>query len=84
VDTTKKELITVSRRARAGAKRLKPSRGLMSRRTRWPALSPDDLYDVLNHRGTVDVGSGADTPDVAVAAVTRGWATEGGARFAHA
>jgi Rhodopirellula transposase DDE domain len=45
---------------------------------------PYGIYDVLNNRGTVYVGSGADTPDFAVAAIARWWETEGRARFAHA
>jgi hypothetical protein len=45
---------------------------------------PYGIYDVLHNRGTVYVGSGADTPDFAVAAIARWWETEGRARFAHA
>jgi Rhodopirellula transposase DDE domain len=45
---------------------------------------PYGIYDVLNNRGTVYVGAGADTSDFAVAAIARWWEAEGRARFAHA
>jgi Rhodopirellula transposase DDE domain len=45
---------------------------------------PYGIYDVLNNRGTVYVGSGADTPDFAVAVIARWWETEGQARFPQA
>jgi Rhodopirellula transposase DDE domain len=38
---------------------------------------PYDLYDLLHNRGTVSVGSSADTPQFAVEAIARWWATEG-------
>jgi hypothetical protein len=38
---------------------------------------PYGLYDVLHNRGTVYVGSSADTPQFAVEAIARWWETEG-------
>jgi Rhodopirellula transposase DDE domain len=45
---------------------------------------PYGIYDVLNNRGTVYVGTGADTADFAVAAIGRWWETEGQTRFPQA
>ena len=45
---------------------------------------PYGIYDVINNRGTVYVGSSADTPRFAVDAVTRWWADNGRAVFPQA
>jgi hypothetical protein len=45
---------------------------------------PYGIYDVINNRGTVYVGSSADTPRFAVDAITRWWADNGRAVFPQA
>ena len=45
---------------------------------------PYGLYDVLHNRGTVYVGSSADTPQFAVETIVRWWESEGCAAFPHA
>jgi hypothetical protein len=45
---------------------------------------PYGLYDLLHHRGTVSVGSSADTPQFAVEAMARWWKTEGCGAFPQA
>jgi hypothetical protein len=45
---------------------------------------PYGIYDVGHNRGSVYVGTSADTPEFAVAALARWWEDEGRARFPHA
>ncbi len=45
---------------------------------------PYGIYDVGSNRGSVYVGTSADTPEFAVAALARWWEDEGRARFPHA
>ena len=45
---------------------------------------PYGLYDLLHNRGTVYVGSSADTPQFAVEAIARWWDTEGCGAFPQA
>lgn len=45
---------------------------------------PYGIYDVLHNRGTVYVGSSADTPAFAVAALARWWEEEGQAAYQEA
>jgi hypothetical protein len=45
---------------------------------------PYGIYDVLRHCGTVYVGSSADTPEFAVAALARWWEEEGQAAYPEA
>lgn len=45
---------------------------------------PYGIYDGRNNRGSVYVGTSADTPEFAVAAIARWWEEEGRQRFPHA
>src|SRR5439155_3261822 len=45
---------------------------------------PYGIYEVNGNRGSVYVGSSADTPEFAVAAIARWWEDEGRRRFPHA
>ena len=45
---------------------------------------PYRIYDVGNNRGSVYVGTSADTPEFAVTALTRWWEDEGREPFPHA
>lgn len=45
---------------------------------------PYGIYDVGHNRGSVYVGTSADTPEFAAAALARWWEDEGRARFPHA
>jgi hypothetical protein len=45
---------------------------------------PYGIYEVNGNRGSVYVGSSADTPEFAVAAMARWWEDEGRQRFPHA
>lgn len=45
---------------------------------------PYGIYDVIHNRGTVYVGSSADTPEFAVDAIARWWESEGRAAFPQA
>jgi Rhodopirellula transposase DDE domain len=42
---------------------------------------PYGIYDLTHNRGTVYVGSSADTPEFAVAALARWWEEEGRATY---
>jgi Rhodopirellula transposase DDE domain len=42
---------------------------------------PYGIYDLMHSRGTVYVGSSADTPEFAVAALARWWEEEGQAAY---
>ena len=45
---------------------------------------PYGIYDVSSNRGSVYVGTSADTPEFAVTALARWWEDEGRWRFPHA
>jgi len=45
---------------------------------------PYGIYDLRHNRGTLYVGSSADTPQFAVGAIARWWATEGSTAFPQA
>jgi Rhodopirellula transposase DDE domain len=45
---------------------------------------PYGIYDLQHNRGSVYVGTSADTPQFAVAAIARWWETEGRATYPHA
>jgi len=45
---------------------------------------PYGIYDIGSNRGSVYVGTSADTPEFAVTALTRWWEDEGRQRFPHA
>jgi hypothetical protein len=45
---------------------------------------PYGIYDVGSNRGSVYVGTSADTPEFAVTALARWWEDEGRQRFPHA
>jgi len=45
---------------------------------------PYGIYDLIHNRGTVYVGSSADTPEFAAEAIARWWETDGSGRFPQA
>lgn len=85
VDTKKKELIgNFKNPGQAWSREAEPVNVHDFPQDALGRAVPYGLYDLLHNRGTVYVGSSADTPQFAVEALTRWWATEGRAAYPHA
>jgi hypothetical protein len=82
VDTKKKELIGNFKNAgQAWSREAEVVNGHDFPQDALGRAVPYGLYDVSHNRGTVYVGSSADTPQFAVEAIARWWDTEGCAAF---
>jgi hypothetical protein len=82
VDTKKKELIGNFKNAgQAWSREAAVVNGHDFPQDALGRAVPYGLYDVIHNRGTVYVGSSADTPQFAVVAMARWWETEGCGAF---
>lgn len=85
VDTRKKELIGNFKNAgRAWGQEAEAVNGHDFPHDALLRAVPYGIYDVGSNRGSVYVGTSADTPEFAVAALARWWEDEGRARFPQA
>jgi hypothetical protein len=85
VDTKKKELIGNFKNAgQAWSREAEPVNVHDFPQDALGRAVPYGLYDMLHNRGTVYVGSSADTPQFAVDAMVRWWETEGCEAFPQA
>jgi hypothetical protein len=82
VDTKKKELIGNFKNAgQAWSQEAEVVNGHDFPQDALGRAVPYGLYDPVHNRGTLYVGSSADTPQFAVEAIARWWATEGDVTF---
>ena len=85
VDTKKKELIGAFKNAgRSWSKQPERVRVHDFRQDALARAVPYGIYDIKHNRGSVYVGTSADTPAFAVDAICAWWRAEGNARFPEA